>query len=102
MTGRDSSARAGFPDEPNVAVFTTVRVLDGALIRDVHHHSEDGAWEFLDRGPLTPDDMRVVALASVIELDPSLAEIGDLPFGWSASRDAIGGEWTREEELATR
>jgi hypothetical protein len=37
----------------------------------------------------------VVSLRSVVALDPSLAELADLPLGWQAWRDQPTGQWNR-------
>ena len=42
-------------------------------------------------------DPRILCFGCVIELDPSLWSLADLPLGWAAERRAAEGEWTREE-----
>ncbi len=87
-----------FPDPPNVAVFTSKRIVDGRdWIHYVTHDDEDGAWQFHPFGGPTPEaEAAVVSLSTIVKLDPTVAELGDLPVGWSAWRDDRGGVWQRE------
>lgn len=87
-----------FADPKNVAVFTTTQVFrDGRPILYVSHDLKDGAWQF-HTGDETDSasDAMVVALCEMIEIDPSLIALHDLPIGWSASRDSLYDEWQRE------
>jgi len=40
-------------------------------------------------------DALLVSLKSMIEHDPSLARLADLPMGWSAQRDDVESDWRR-------
>ena len=85
-----------FADPRNVAVFTTKRIASGAEpILRVSHDSDDGAWQFIGHGELTEESASVVALATIVALDPSIAVLADLPLGWIATRDSRGGTWRR-------
>ncbi|WCP73913.1 hypothetical protein [Sphingomonas hankookensis] len=59
---------------------------------------KDGAWQFHDAGPGSADmaEARVVSLRSMVERDPTVGEILDLPPGGRASRGAPGGRWVCE------
>jgi hypothetical protein len=84
-----------FQEGRNRAVFTTKPVLqDGCPILIVTH-DQDGDWQFLCGTTNRPKDGQVVSLGCIIERDESLAEVADLPPGWSASRDEKGAAWTR-------
>ncbi|MGW8192386.1 hypothetical protein [Sphingomonas hankookensis] len=88
-----------FADPPDVAVFTTRAIVeDGAWIASISHDAEDGAWQFHDAGAGSADmaEARVVSLLSIVERDPSVRSILDLPPGGRASRDASGSPWTRD------
>ncbi len=92
-----------FADPPDTACFTTTHVLDGSHeIHHVTHHAEDGAWNFLP--PLIWEDstMRVVGLSTIAELDETVLEVADLPFGWRASRARRGASWVRTINPETR
>ncbi|WP_336026827.1 hypothetical protein [Geodermatophilus sp. FMUSA9-8] len=85
-----------FAEPPDTAVFTTQSVLDGARIRDVHH-DEDGDWQILCGTTLATEDARIVHLAHLVEMAPSLASLADLPRGWWAGRcdDVAHDGWHR-------
>ena len=85
-----------FDDPPNVAVITTRYVTEqGSPILLVSHDEEDGGWQFLPSGPVLEEDARVVALRKIWQLDPSIAELADLPLGWQASRNTPLDPWRR-------
>ena len=56
------------------------------------------AWQFLD-GRDNPDlkDAAVVSLKQIVQRDPSVGELADLPFGWCAWRTDAMSPWQREE-----
>ena len=77
-----------FQDTPDTAVTTTKSVLDGVdWIQDVFHDSADGMWEFHpSKEAITEDNVKVVSLAFIVQIDPSVEVISDLPVGWRATR----------------
>ena len=36
-------------------------------------------------------------MGRIVDLDPTLVTIADLPPGWSASREAVGSPWERHK-----
>jgi hypothetical protein len=82
-----------FDQAPNVAAVTSKAVLEGAPVLLVVHYSDDHSWAFLDGTDLREEDGRLVAMAEIWGLDPTLAGIGDLPPGWVARREAVGEIW---------
>lgn len=87
-----------FADPPNVAVITTRSIVErGAWIAHVYHDIDDGGWQFLDSDPAPPqqEDAALVSLRSMVERDPAVADLSDLPLGWHASRDAVSAPWVR-------
>jgi hypothetical protein len=86
-----------FADPPNVAVFTSRRILSGQVsICFVTHDEEDGAWQFHPRdGAANEGDAAVAGLQTIFELDPSVGSLADLPLGWSAWRDEGSSIWQR-------
>ena len=66
----------------------------------VTHDAEDGAWQFINgRGDTeTTDDAVLIHVEHVVELDPSVATLVDLPRGWHAWRESPEREWTREPD----
>lgn len=60
-------------------------------------HAPDGEWEFYDDTTELPGECVVLCLGCVYEADQTLAEVSDLPRGWSAARNAVGAVWDRWE-----
>lgn len=84
-----------FADPPNVAVFTLRSVIrEGAEIVRVTHDDQDGAWQFLDRGGARMEEAMVVGLGTMLRHDPTIADLGHLPTGWSATRERAGAPWS--------
>lgn len=85
-----------FSDPENVAVFTTRGIVEGTdWIAHVSHDEDDGAWQFHQSGDVSKDDARVVGLATIVEIDPSVAALADLPLGWCAWRKTKESGWQR-------
>ena len=86
-----------FADPKNVAVFTTTQVLrQGQPVLHVSHDDEDGAWQFhTGAAQVSTTDVMIVALEEMVEHDPTVCELADLPCGWFAERDRIGSPWRR-------
>jgi hypothetical protein len=85
-----------FEESENVAVITLKQIIsDGAPILHVTHDSEDGAWQFLGWGDAREEDAKVVALRTIVRLDPSVQELADLPPGWHAWRETADKPWQR-------
>jgi hypothetical protein len=61
----------------------------------VSHDEDDHGWQFLDGDEATPADAAIVGMDCVLAYDPTLAEIADLPPGWTATRTQVGAQWTR-------
>ena len=65
-------------------------------ILHVIHDSDDHGWQFIGSGDGTFENGKVVALHEVVELDPSVLQLADLPVGWRALRDSPERPWKRE------
>jgi hypothetical protein len=87
-----------FKEPPNVAVFTSKRIVEGRdWIHYVTHDEEDGAWQFHPySGPTSEAEASLVSLQTILRLDPSIVELADLPIGWFAWRDDPKGRWQRK------
>ena len=84
-----------FVDPPETEVITLERILHGqSSILLVTHDAEDGTWQFLDGEHVFEEDGAVVCLGEMVGIDPSLAELADLPEGWFAWRPNPGEPWT--------
>ena len=85
-----------FSDPKNLAVITIDRIVDGRKpILYVSHDADDGGWQLLDGGSVSETDARIVSLLSMVERDPTLLELADLPHGWAAERDGVDKPWRR-------
>lgn len=86
-----------FADPPNVAVFTSKKILAGDdWIYYVSHDEDDGAWQFHPKsGPTSESEAAVAGLSTMLALDASIAELADLPLGWCAWRDIPEAPWQR-------
>jgi hypothetical protein len=85
-----------FDQAPDVAAITTRQVIEGGLpVLRVIHYSEDHSWAFLCGTTGDTADGRVISMVEALRRDPTLGEIADLPPGWVASRDHVGGDWQR-------
>ena len=91
---------SGWPfDEPqNLAVISNGKVIfGGEWIALVSHDEDDGGWQFLSHktSPLKEGDAVIVSLRKILRLDPSIAELADLPPGWRAWRRSKDSPWQR-------
>jgi hypothetical protein len=85
-----------FDQASNVAAVTTRQVIkDGLPILRVTHYSDDHSWAFACGTTDAESDGRVIRMGEALEIDPTLRDIADLPPGWTAWRDKIGGAWQR-------
>lgn len=85
-----------FDDPPNVAAVTMRQVVHGGEpILLVFRDAEDGSWQFLTGGSFEEPDGMLVSLRSMVERDPRLAELADLPPGWQAWRRRPDSPWER-------
>jgi hypothetical protein len=74
------------------------QVLDGSEpILLVSHDAEDHGWQFIGTSDASMADAKLVCLEEIARLDPTVLEVADLPPGWQAIRNAVGGAWTRRE-----
>ncbi len=82
----------------NVAVISLDEVVNGS--RDVllvMHDEGHGGWQFYDGDDVSGRPPAVVPRELILSLDPTLADVIDLPVGWLARRPARGQPWQREQ-----
>ena|SRR6266704_5141340 len=89
-----------FLDPPNTAVFTSQSIVrEQEWIYHVTHDEDDGAWQFHPYGgPASEADASVVSLEEILVLDPTIAELADLPLGWCAWRERENSPWMRSRK----
>jgi hypothetical protein len=85
-----------FADPPEAEVIALDRILRGeAPLLLVTHDEDDGSWQFLDGEHVFEEDATVVRLGEIVQLEPSLRGLADLPPGWYAWRTSADGPWLR-------
>lgn len=83
-------------DPEQIEAITLDRILDGtAPVRLVTHDEDDDAWQFLDGDHVNEEDARLLSLADMLRLDPSLIPLVNLPPGWYAWRADPDSPWQR-------
>lgn len=83
-----------FSDAPNTAVFICSHILGGReKILFVSHDADDGAWQFLCGKEHDESDARIVSLKYVLDLDPTIVKLKDLPLGYCAERKSKNDKW---------
>jgi hypothetical protein len=80
----------------DTGVFTTRQVMDGIKPVLEVYHDHDGDWQFLCGTTLETADLKLVCLGCMVESDPTLGELAEMPPGWFATRLAVGAEWIQE------
>lgn len=90
----DRNADFKFREPKNLAAFTTRQWLElrKPIVRVIHGH--EGDWQFLT-GDQTQEDIKIVALEQLIVHDNTLNDVFNLDYGEEATRESIGGRWTR-------
>jgi hypothetical protein len=86
-----------FTDLPHTGVFTTKRVMSGDdPVTRVFHDVEDGAWQFHGPDESKTEDLAYVCFHHIVDKDPSIEGLADLPVGWCAWRKDATAPWVRE------
>ncbi|HMF35203.1 MAG TPA: class IV adenylate cyclase [Isosphaeraceae bacterium] len=87
-----------FADSQDTVALTLERILrgDSSLVL-VTHDAEDGGWQFLDGEHVFEEDGATVLLGEMVQFDPGLLELADLPEGWCAWRAAPDRAWQRAQ-----
>ncbi|HWX67834.1 MAG TPA: hypothetical protein VNZ27_15560 [Rhodanobacter sp.] len=86
-----------FSDQPNLAVVANRKIIvEQAWIAYVSHDLDDGGWQFhVESEELIEKNAAVVSLENVLECDPTIALLADLPLGWHAWRSSKTAAWQR-------
>lgn len=89
-----------FSDPPNVAVIAHRKIVqNGEWIAYVSHDADDGAWQFhiQQSDPVQEGDAVLVSLRNIVDIDPSIQALADLPLGWCAWRTQESAQWERSK-----
>lgn len=87
-----------FPVAVNTLTVCTKKFASGGFPALRVSHDHDGGWQFLDATTEDPGEGVLLCIGCVFERDATLAELSDLPIGWSAYREEVGAEWERWEK----
>ena len=79
--------------------FSCKRVVEGGNPILSVYHETDGAWQFLCGGDEHADDDEILVLhpAHLLERDPTLRALVNLPIGYAATRLSREASWERSE-----
>ena len=87
-------------ESPNGLVITTRKVMEQGwpILLVTHDAEEPRGWQFVNGHGDTDDNTNgiPVHVEHVIERDPSVVELADLPSGWQAWRDSEESPWVRQ------
>lgn len=88
-----------FHEPPNRAVISQRQVVLGsAPVLIAAHDAHDHGWQFLSGEPFRIEDAVLISFRHIVEIDPTLAALADLPPGWLATREGIDSPWSRERD----
>jgi hypothetical protein len=88
-----------FPDKPHTKAFVSKAILEETeWITYVTHDLSDGAWQILGETGIEGGGPELSCLHRMVEKDPTLEELADLPKGWYAERAVPGEPWERFEK----
>lgn len=87
------SERKNFDKDLNDYVFTTRFVVENNLPIVLISHDEEGDWQFLSEEGAIESEARIILLGEMIQHDPSILEVADLPIGAKAFRDNPNCPW---------
>lgn len=74
-----------FEQPLSCAVFTLRQIIDGSIpVLHVRHDADDHRLQFLSLGSPREGDAAVAGLSEILNMDPSLGELADMPPGWHA------------------
>ena len=80
----------------HLAAFICQHVYENSKPVLLVRHDENGDWQFLcGEDHAVNERPRLVGIIHLLERDPSLNEIADLPIDSAAERSIVGGEWIR-------
>lgn len=85
-----------FEESAEDEVITLDRIVSGESPILLAARDDDG-WQFLDGEHIFEEDARIVLLGEIVQYDPTLIDLADLPIGWHAHRASPGEPWTRAE-----
>jgi len=87
-----------FPVSPHTLVFTPESIMNGAEpVLYVYRGASDGAWQFHGAGESSIEEAVAICFHHIVDRDPTIKQLADLPLGWCASRKTASDPWVREQ-----
>jgi hypothetical protein len=86
-----------FKYPPSTAVIANRKIFQhGGWIAYVSHEVDEAGWQFhTNDAEVSESDAQVVSLEDILNHDPSICELADLPVGWQAWRASAMAVWKR-------
>lgn len=95
----DSQASWPFDQGPNVAALNLKSIASKQQpILHVVHDSDDHGWQFLTLDDADPAEAAVVSMKQIVEMDPTVLGVADIPPGWHAWRKSEQDTWQRSPQ----
>ncbi|MCQ2465480.1 MAG: hypothetical protein MJ095_07855 [Oscillospiraceae bacterium] len=83
-----------FSERKGMLCFTCTHVLeDKKPITFVTHHFDDNNWQFLCSSEHSDAEAVIISIGELLEIDPSIEKLCDLPVGGFANRKNINAKW---------
>ncbi|SFU30771.1 hypothetical protein [Butyrivibrio sp. INlla21] len=87
-----------FIDDKNTMVITTKNIVSKEKsIVLVSHDEDDGMWEVLEGEEVKEEDAMIISLYEMVNIDPTVNQVADLPLGWIAYRDIEQDKWIKQK-----
>ncbi|RDC54053.1 hypothetical protein DU508_23670 [Pedobacter chinensis] len=82
-----------FKENLDTAVFTSNYIMkeNYPVVYVVHH--EDGTWDFWGEQIIDESEIIVVSLRQILDIDPTILELNDLPVAFTAMRKSREDPW---------
>jgi len=94
MSTSSSAQEWTFDQGENVGCLTVKGIVhDQEPILFVYHDPEDHSWQFLSGGAPSEDEAMLVSMGTIVNIDPSVLEVGHISPGQSAHRKSVESPW---------
>ncbi|APW62063.1 hypothetical protein [Paludisphaera borealis] len=80
------------PEETEVVTLDRIVRRESPILL-VSHDADDGGWQFVDGDQVFEENGEVVLLGEIVQLDPTVLELAELPIGWHAWRPSLDHPW---------
>jgi hypothetical protein len=83
-----------FKEPESTVSFVCNHVLDKERPILFASHDTDGNWQFLcGKEDHDESNIRLISLKNTTEIDPSVNDLWEMPEGYGAERNEVGGNW---------